>query len=182
MRRAAGVPSSRATDGHRAVTSNLVVALIVATMIAACNTPQPTVAQSPQTSTVPSASQPAAAPCAQSGNARAGSTIRVCPPSGAVGANVTIEGSKCNSPGGPAIVYFGGPLPIDGGGAGAAAGAVELGRFAVDAAGHFSAAVQIPADLRPVQGSGGGVVNPGPYAIYSKPAEVCLVVFNVEPR
>ena len=104
-------------------------------------------------------------------------TLKACPGQVAIGSKIAITGTGCNNPGAPAIIYFGSVgyfgLPTT-----AQYGSSELGRFEVDASGRFDATVSIPANLSPIQGSGGGSVTPGKYAIYSKP-DYCRTYLSI---
>lgn len=155
------------------ILSMAVAAVVTAAACALAGTPQATTAGAVIASPPPSG-------CAQGGNAPVGSTLRVCPGSGPIGSTVVIEGTACNSDAGPAIIAFGGPVGLPGGPAPArSAGATEVGRLTVDSARHFMTTFTIPRDLDPIQGAGGGGVEPGTYAVYSKPLELCFVVFVV---
>lgn len=110
--------------------------------------------------------------CVRAERTGAGS-LEVCPGAARVGTQqITLQGTNCGYPGGVAIMYFGSANPNT-------SGSVELGRFQQDPSGSFRASFTVPAQLNPIQGSGGGPVVPGEYRIYSKPEAFCQVAFEV---
>lgn len=116
--------------------------------------------------------------CAEGRDPQHTGTLRVCPSSARIGSTVSIEGSRCNNAGAPAIVYFVGPTT---GASQNGGGSVEVGRFRVDSEDHFTASFTIPRQLDPIQGAGGGLVGPGRYVFSSRPDALCVVSFTVLP-
>jgi hypothetical protein len=103
--------------------------------------------------------------------------LRACPADATVGQTITLAGTGCGYPGAQAILYFGTTdqfgQPTQG-----TYGAVEIGRFDMDANGRFATIVTIPSQLQTIQGQGGGPVKSGLYAIYSKP-DFCRTYITV---
>jgi hypothetical protein len=97
--------------------------------------------------------------------------LTVTPNRGPVGTRVTVEGQGCD-PGSATTLLV---LTSSTGGTDGIAG---LGEFRNDAEGRFRATVTIPDRLDPYQGSPGGPVRPGTYAIGSKPP-ACMGLFTV---
>jgi hypothetical protein len=90
---------------------------------------------------------------------------------------VTVEGGPCTAEGQKTAQFvFGneGYASPDWG----TQGLVDIPTVPVDAAGNVNFEFEIPDELEPAQGQGGGRVIPGRYAFLSKPP-ICFATFTV---
>jgi hypothetical protein len=99
---------------------------------------------------------------------RVAGCMTATPAQGPVGTVVTIEGTGCNNPGQTAYLVFVGN------------GAADFPDVPVDANGHFSIQLTVPASYHSLQGQGGGAVTPGQYSFGSQPP-ACVARFTVTP-
>ncbi|HET9476779.1 MAG TPA: hypothetical protein VFP63_04750 [Dehalococcoidia bacterium] len=99
--------------------------------------------------------------------------LTVTPASGPVGPVVTITGSGCTNDGQPTYLTFQGGFDLSG-----TLGAVDIPNIPTDADGGFTTTFEIPRQLGPYQGMGGGAVISGSYQFVSHPP-LCIEYFTV---